>query len=90
MPKPADVLGWEFKFRVGAEAALDTAATVLRLLYLRDLRTLQTQIDEALVRVQARTPHNHCCTRSACACGARSCCKSLCAGLVPHAVCTCD
>ena len=38
----------------GAEAALDAAATVLRLLYLRDLRALQTQIDEALVRVQAR------------------------------------
>lgn len=36
-----------------AETALDRAATVLRLLYLRDLRTLQTQIDEALVRVQA-------------------------------------
>ncbi|KAK9844113.1 hypothetical protein WJX81_004754 [Elliptochloris bilobata] len=49
-----DVRGYPLGFATG-EAALDTAATVLRLLYLRDLRTLQTQIDETLVRVQEFT-----------------------------------
>ena len=35
-----------------ADKQLDTAATVLRMLYIKDLRKLQTQIDEMIVQVQ--------------------------------------
>jgi hypothetical protein len=42
-----------------ADEKLDTAATVLRMLYIKDLRKLQTQIDEMIVQVQVSTPH-HC------------------------------
>ncbi len=39
------------------DAKIDAAATVLRMLYIRDLRALQTQIDQAIVAVQVG-----CCT----------------------------
>lgn len=35
-----------------ADSKLDTAATVLRMLYIKDLRKLQTQIDEMIVQIQ--------------------------------------
>ena len=37
---------------VAADKKLDTAAMVLRMLYIKDLRKLQTQIDEMIVQVQ--------------------------------------
>lgn len=48
------------KFPLGfstGDAELDTAATILRMLYIKDLRLLQSSIDEALVAVQEFT-HN--------------------------------
>ena len=35
-----------------ADEKVDAAATVLRMLFIRDLRTLQTHIDDAIVEVQ--------------------------------------
>lgn len=43
-------------FSTGDES-VDVAATVLRLLYIKDLRSLQTQIDEAIVEQQEMTAH---------------------------------
>lgn len=64
-------------FTFYAEAALDMAATVLRLLYLRDLRMLQTQIDEALVRVQASYNLFASPLLAACAATGKSGCRAL-------------
>lgn len=41
-------------FSTGAEAT-DAAATILRMLYIRDLRALQTQVDESIVQAQVRS-----------------------------------
>ncbi len=38
-----------------ADAKLDAAATLLRMLYIKDLRALQSQIDAAVVAVQEYT-----------------------------------
>jgi hypothetical protein len=40
-----------------ADAAVDGLSTVLRLLYIKDLRELQTTIDRMMVQVQVRTGH---------------------------------
>lgn len=37
---------------IGADAQVDAAATVMRMLFIRDLRQLQTQVDDAIVAVQ--------------------------------------
>lgn len=36
----------------GADANVDAAATILRMLLIKDLRGLQTQIDDMIVQVQ--------------------------------------
>ena len=41
--------------RNATDAQLDAAATLLRLLYIRDLRALQAQVDGAVVAVQELT-----------------------------------
>ena len=35
-----------------ADKQLDVAATVLRMLYIKDLRLLQSQVDESIVAIQ--------------------------------------
>lgn len=50
----AALAGLPLGFSTG-DASLDVAATVLRLLYIKDLRLLQTQIDEAIVAQQELT-----------------------------------
>ena len=52
----AALSGFPLGFSTG-DAGVDTAATVLRLLYIKDLRALQTQIDEAIVEQQELTAH---------------------------------
>lgn len=42
-----------------ADEKLDTAAMVLRMLFIKDLRKLQTQVDEMIVQVQVSTTHRH-------------------------------
>lgn len=63
LQNPASVVpeGHPFPFREvdmgfsSGDPALDEAAKILRLLYISDLRNLQTRINEAIVRVQAVT-----------------------------------
>jgi hypothetical protein len=52
-PGAAMMRSFPLGFSTG-DAQADLAATVLRALYIRDLRDLQTRIDQAIVQVQAR------------------------------------
>jgi len=46
--------GWCCILLLPADAVVDGLATVLRLLYIKDLRALQTAIDSLVVQVQVR------------------------------------
>lgn len=52
--KPFPIMETDVGFNMG-DAALNTAAKVLSLLYIQDLRDLQTKINEAIVSVQSIT-----------------------------------
>lgn len=54
LPIPPQPEHFPLGFETG-DAALDRAATVLRMLYVRDLRGLQSAVDRALVSVQELT-----------------------------------
>lgn len=45
----------KFEWCSGADPKTDVAATILRMLYIRDLRGLQSTIDQTLVEVQVRS-----------------------------------
>ena len=50
--------GWlntEYSCGLIADAKLDSAATILRMLYIKDLRALQSLIDRTIVEVQEFT-----------------------------------
>ena len=59
---------------VVADAQVDQAACVLRLLYLKELRQLQTAIDDAIVGVQVNYVPSPCCNAAA---DLRFCCALL-------------
>lgn len=52
--KPFPILETEVGFKMG-DRVLNNAAKILSLLYIQDLRNLQTQINEAIVSVQSIT-----------------------------------
>jgi hypothetical protein len=59
-PPPPRADGLLLYCSCAADAAVDKLGTVLRLLYIRDLRGLQTTIDRMLVQAQVRVCFKEC------------------------------
>lgn len=60
-PTPLESHLGEVRFVARADEKTDLAAKLLRILYIKDLRALQTQIDEIIVQIQVHfLPSNLC------------------------------